>query len=192
MSSGLGPMADWSDPRIVVAIVTGLIGFFTGLGSIGFSWHVFNKQRSQTRNQNVWEEYKETIYDPIRSALADVERYAKIHLGTYSFPRDKEKRGEAFRGLNERLNTVEMSCAKADKHPRTVDTSWEDGAEQENLKLHGLIQKHELIEVDELSLKSKLPELEKALYSYINIFEARLLEQREKMLGILKCATTRG
>ncbi len=124
----------------------------------------------------------------MRRALSDLDRYTKTHLRTHNFPQDKKKRQEIFGELGECLNTVEIACVTAYKHPRSDEKRWSGQADDESLKIYGLIQKHNLIEGDEPSVNSNLPKLEKALSSYSGIFEARLREHREKMLEIPKCA----
>lgn len=176
-------MTEWSDPRILVAIVTGGIGALAGLSSVVFNVYASAKQRGQTRNQAIWEEYRETVYAPLRSALRQVEDFAKRCRTTHGgFPQEEGDRLALFRNLSERMNEVELFCAKADRHDASDHRDWSEQAETKARQIHDLINDHELDRNTPEHAAVGLLNLEKAIRAYVQFFDDRLREQRKALL----------
>lgn len=177
-------MTEWSDPRILVAIVTGGVGALTGLGSVAFNVHASFKQRGQARSQAVWEEYRETVYDPMRSVLQHMEDFAKrcrrAHGGIQHAERD---RLSFFRDLSEMMNEAELFCAKADEHDASTRRDWSEQAETKARQIHDLINDHDLDRNTSEHAVAGLLELEKAIRAYVQFFDDRLREQRKTLLN---------
>ena len=176
-------MTEWSDPRILVAIGTGVIGALFGLGSVLFSAFVFSKQRKQAHSQATWEEYRETVYDPLFSIFRHLEEFAKRCRGTPSFPKNKEEQRVFFLDLSETMNDVEILCAKADEHDASFHKDWTEQSETKNREIHDLVNDHDLDRRIIERGDSHLLSLGEGLREYLRFFEIRLREQRKKLLG---------
>ena len=176
-------MTEWSDPRILVAIGTGLVGVLFGLGSVAFSAFVFFKQRKQAQSQASWEEYRETVYDPLFSVFRHLEEFAKRCRGTHGFPKGKEEQRAFFRDLSETMNEVEISCAKADEHDASVHKDWTEQSETKNKQIYDLVNDHDLDKGNIEHGDPHLLSLGDGLREYLRFFENRLREQRKEMLG---------
>ena len=173
----------WSDPPIIVAIATGVVGALLGLGSLLFSAFVFCKQRKQSQSQASWEEYRETVYDPLFSVFRHLEEFAKRCRGTRGFPTGKEEQRAFFRDLSETMNEVEISCAKADEHDASFRRDWTEQSETRTREIYDLVNDHNLdIEIIEHG-DPHLLSLGDGLREYLRFFENRLREQRKEMLG---------
>ena len=176
-------MTEWSDPRILVAIGTGLGGALFGLGSVAFSAFVFFKQRKQTQSQASWEEYRETVYDPLFSVFRHLEEFAKRCRETRGFPSGTEEQRAFLRDLSKTMNEVEISCAKADEHDASFHKDWTEQSEIKNREIYDLVNDHDLdrglIEHGDPHLLS----LGDALREYLRFFANRLRQQRKEMLG---------
>ena len=175
-------MTDWSDPRILVAIVTGAVGALSGLGGLAFSACVFSKQRKQTRNQAAWEEYRESIYDPLLENLHRVEALAKRCNGAHDIPQFQGEWQACLRNLSERINEVEIACAKADSHDASVHKDWVEHADASSQEVFGLINQQNIgnraIQRNDPGLRT----LGECLQRHVNFFEDRLREQRRALL----------
>ena len=176
-------MIEWSDPRIIVAIGTGVFGTLSGLGGLVFSAYVFSRQGRQAKNQTTWEEYRETVYDPLRSALQHVEDFAKRCRGTHDSPQNEEERNKFFRDLSETMNEVEIACAKADNHGASDCKNWTKQVEAKTKKIYDLIDDRGLVERLVERGDPDLLALGECLRAYLRFFEDRLREQR---IGMLK------
>ena len=175
-------MTEWSDPRILIAIGTGVVGAIFGLGSLVFSAFVFSKQRKQAQSQASWEEYRETVYDPLILVLRHLEELAKCCRGTHSFPEASERQRAFFHELSETMNEVEISCAKADEHDASFQTDWAEQSETKNKEIHDLVNYHNL-DRDTIGRGDHgLLALGKGLREYLKFFESRLRRERKKML----------
>ena len=176
-------MTEWSDPRILVAIVTGGVGALSGLGSVLFNVYASFKQRGQARNQAVWEEYRETVYDPMRSVLRHVEDFAKRCRRTQGgIPQVEEDRLSFFRDLSEMMNEAELFCAKADERDASTRRDWSEQAETKARQIHDLINDHDLDRNTSEHAAAGLLDLEKSMRAYVQFFDDRLLEQRKALL----------
>ena len=173
-------MTEWSDPRILVAVISGGIGAFSGIGSIAFNAYTFQKQRKQSRNQAIWEEYKETIYDPLLSAFRSLEKFANNCRNAHHKNQDQL----AFsRNLSEIMNEIEILCVKADDHDVSNRKDWSEQAEAKNAEIYRLIGSYELDKKPFSRTDPSLSELEKELRVYVKFFDNRLREQRRAILN---------
>lgn len=173
-------MTEWLDPHILVAIITGCIGTIFGIGNTAFNIYTFLKQRKQSRNQYVWEEYRETVYDPLSSALRNLEKLADSCRNV----RHKDQDQLAFsRSLSEMMNDVEILCVKADNHDVSNRKDWSEQAEAKNAEIFRLIESYELDKKPFSHTDPSLSELEKELRGYVKFFDDRLREQRRALLN---------
>lgn len=175
-------MAEWSDPRILVALGSGVVGSLMGLGSIAFSAYVFVRQRRQTRKQAAWEEYRDTVYDPLFSDVRRVEEFAKRCRGVRGPPPGEGDARAFLRDLSELMNEVEISCAKADQHGASTERDWAECAEVKNREIHELIDAHGLAEEAVQPDLSRRQALSACLQAYVEFFEDRLRKQRKSLL----------
>ena len=127
-------MTEWSDPQIIVSIATGAFGTISSLGTLSLSVLVFRKQSKQSRNKAAWEEYRDTVYDLLFSALRNLEEWVKRCRRSSG---ETEGKGEGLPSriqieASECLNEIELSCVKADRHNASIERNWTELAEARN------------------------------------------------------------
>ena len=110
---GLGSsfMTEWTDPGILVAIAIGvgtlLLGGFNTWTNCCNHW----RERKRLRKQAAWEEYMETIYDPLRQALKNFQEQAKTYRRVFGDSGDESSSNTFFRELSEAMNEIKNACA---------------------------------------------------------------------------------
>ena len=175
-------MAEWSDPRIVVAIAVGALGVLTGGGSLGFSIWVFRRHRFQRRQQAQWEEYRETVYDPLISAVKDVETLAKRCVRISSSLPSEAEWSRVCNELGEAMNEMEIECGRCDQHEATIVRDWVTQAEEKSEQLYSQIGRYQVGNATSSENGSDLQGIAECLRECVQFFEHRLLAQRKALL----------
>ena len=135
------------------------------------------KEYRRRRKQATWEEYKETIYDPLRQELVNFQKQAMTCRRALGDSRVETNLNTFFRELSEAMNEIKNACAKADKHKESDRSDWEDFAEKEEQKIHSWEQMYR----EHNDPESHLRDFDHLYRSYVENIENRLREQRGSM-----------
>lgn len=171
-----GTLAGWTDLRIMVAIGLGLAG-------LAFNAVTFCKQRSQGRRQAKWDEYRETVYDPLSTSLAGVEALARRCARPRNLPQGEDEWKTCLLDLSERLNDVEIACEKADSHQESARKDWSESADAGTQTIHDLISDHGIGRANAAHDDNALTALRNGLQAHVDLFQERLRDQRKKLLN---------
>ena len=181
-------MSEWSDTRIIIAAATGVLLVLSSFGSLFLG--ISNERRARrnekrTKNAENWEQYRETIVEPLRFSLRKLrDPIQTIFSWIHDCPPSGEKRKEFFVHLSTLLNEIEVECAKADGHPRSLHHNLSAVAEVENQKIFDLIELNNMFDEESEKFIMNLKKLQDYLTSYDRIFEEHIRKQWCHMMKI--------
>lgn len=158
-------MSGWSDPAVLVAI---MLGIFANVWNL---WK-YCADKKRKNSDMLWEEYRSTIDERLRSELKNSK---DIALDLYLKQRRDVSEVQEVRGrLSIALNAIDLTCVKADKHPKSVEKDWSKVSECHNERIKDLIEKQPI----------KFEEIQESFHSYEMKIEERLLRQMKNMKKI--------
>ena len=135
-------------------------------------WHTVRRSGKNAK----WEEYEETVYEPIMNELHNLENVAKSCRRKEVVSGDEDEAAAFLQELSELLNDLVSVCDKASSHDATIFDDWPDFAERQAQSVHDFIGSAESSAV--------IPEgLSKKLLDCSQEFHGRLREQRMRMAG---------
>ncbi len=123
-----------------------------------------------------WEEYRETVYEPIMEELRCIDRAVKLCRRIEEVP-DEESAKDFLDELPLTLNDLEIACDKASSHGSTFSDNWSAFADGQ---CNGVL---EFIGSNALSARIIPQGLSENLQDFSREFHKRLREQRMRMTG---------
>ena len=166
----------------MLAHIAGFVGAGTGIVALLFGIYNFRKQRNAKRNQDRWDEYQQTTYNPLLSALDGVGEFAAYcrDIGNSQAAQGPPR---TFAGrLSSRMNDLEIACEKADEHHNSLRNDWSDHADSEGRKIYDFIDRHN-VDIDDIANNRELAlSLNEVIQEYLRPFRYRLRKQREYIL----------
>ena len=125
-----------------------------------------------------WQEYQDTVYDPLMRALADIERTAAMLSGMAkvnnrtadSAPEDRIK-SEVATGVNQ----VQVVCARASRHSASIKRDWTERADSKGDEIYRSLEDYNL------ACSNDCETLASQLIEFCQCFYDRLSRQREAM-----------
>lgn len=163
----------WFDPRIVVAILFGALGIAGSAGNLLFTLHL-------RRRLGVWEEYKDTVYDPILLALKEFEEVAAPHKISSDYPSATES-ATYFQHLGEAFNAVALVCSRNDHHPISRTSNLEKIAEAKYDNVWKIVGQCNGTTIQNCSLGQHAEPLKSALEAFVNSIRDELRARRLEM-----------
>lgn len=94
--------------------------FFAALSFL-FSWHTARRQRNHSKSERRWDEYKETVYDPIRKEVDELRRLARECRHWSTFGPTQEDALKLLGALSFQLEELRIACKDADSHESTME-----------------------------------------------------------------------
>lgn len=169
-------MMAW-DKSTITAVLS-VVGAFTGAGSL--IWHIFRSRQESREKQNEkrWREYEDSIYKNFQAKAHDLRTCVDRYLNRY----ENHNTRECCILISQLLNDVENMCAKTDKHPQTIDPTWEDFHEINEERIYDYIDKYIIDSTD--IRPAELRELRRLLQRYAGDLDGRLRKQRDKMMVV--------
>ena len=126
-----------------------------------------------------WEEYKETVYQPISDELLELENFAKSCRRKENSQIDEVEAKKFLRELAEQLNDLVQTCSKATNHDSTIMNDWGVFAERWTDGIH------DFIETETTNSTVLIPVgLNEKLQECIQVFHPRFRHQRICMTSL--------
>ena len=142
-----------------------------------FSCHTAWRQHNHSKSERRWDEYKETVYDPVRKEVDELRRLARECRHWSTFGPKQEDALKLLGALSFQLEEVRIACKDADSHESTKEKDWDRFAEEAIEKINDFIAEH-----DPLSLATDADGgLNQEIQDYISQLDKRLRSQREAM-----------
>ena len=159
------------------SLILNLITTSCAVVSVLVSVYLYNNNRGLIRQQHRWDEYRDTIYGPLSTALANVE---KIALSVQSTAQELgATAGDEIKArLAFALNEVELTCVKASGHPDTFLNDWREAADT---MVPQILETLDELDVSSLGEAQRLTD---SLQEFCQFFLQRLRQQRRRMLGL--------
>lgn len=134
----------WSDPRILTAIFIGLVGWIANALNGLYTRSQVKKNRTRT---NTWEEYRDTVYDPLMDAKKSFATVSHANgLTTASIKPDAMD--DYFNQLNHAMGRLMSACVEADRHPESELSNWEDALSPLEGRLRAWVGTKAMVKVD--------------------------------------------
>lgn len=139
---------------------------------------LLNTIRNHRKNAK-WEEYSETVYNPIMEELGCLDQKIKLCRRIETNVSDEKEAKSFVYDLSEMLNDLELVCDKADNHNSKILKNWYEFTETETKKIHDFIANQSTTVSDTV-----IPEgLTKVLQECRQNYDKRLRDQRIRMTG---------
>ncbi len=139
--------------------------------SIWLSWRTAKRQKDHLNSLSRWDEYKETVYDPLRTEIRTLYQIARDCRRHKFGGVEPSKDAKLLRDLALHLNELSVICQEIDSHEATEDSSWAEFSESESQEIHDSIANGEFA-------------LDQKIQKYIFALNDRLRAQRNAMVPI--------
>lgn len=125
-----------------------------------------------------WQEYQDTVYDPLMRVLTDIENTAAMLSGmakVNSGITDTDTEDRINSEVTTSVNQVQVVCARASRHSASIKKDWTERADSKGDEIYRSLEDYDLACSDDCET------LASQLIEFCGCFYDRLSRQRKAM-----------